>query len=138
MPPESSESVEISPVVQEILAQKNPDWGPANLAEIQDATEIVAIELTTLAEASEAPDHAYRRCALWRTMIALLKAQAGKWAAAGSLALEQEITRTRERCHATPEEDLTFMHLYLEDLLALAGQAESEARAACEDLIAMA
>lgn len=135
---QSSESVEISPVVQEILSQKHPDWHRASLEEIQDATEIVAIELASFTEPSEAPDHAYRRCALWRTMIALLKGQAGKWAAMGSQALEQEIARTRERCHATPEEDLTFMHLYLEDLLALAGQAESEARAACEDLIAMA
>jgi len=138
MPSESSAPVEISPVVQEIISQKNPDWSRARLEEIQDATEIVAIELASLAEAGEVPDLAYRRCALWRTMISLLKAQAGKWAAAGSLALEQEITRTRDRCHATPEEDLTFMHLYLEDLLALADQEESEARAACEDLIAMA
>jgi hypothetical protein len=135
---ETSDPAEISPVVQEILSQKNPDWARANLEEIQDATEIVAIELATLAEADDVPDRAYRRCALWRTMISLLKAQAGKWAAAGSLALEQEIARTRERCHATPEEDLTFMHLYLEDLLALAAEAESEARSACEDLIAMA
>jgi hypothetical protein len=126
----SSDASEIPPIVQEILTQKNPDWSQVSAEEIETASEIVQEELAALAEAGEDPDVTYRRCALWRMLISLLRGLAYKWAEAGPAALEEEIAQTRERYHGG-EDDSAVLRLYLDDLLAEAARLENEQRTAC-------
>lgn len=119
----SSDAPEISPSIQTILSQKNPDWSQVSAEELQTASEVVQGELADLGEAGENPESTYRRCALWRTMISLLRGLAHKWAEAGPAALEEEIAQTRERYHGGDDAS-SVLRLYLDDLLAEAARLE--------------